>query len=1076
MTLSDQRSLQRMIDEFMEDLTPRSPTGSLRSQAPPFPASRYVERTQSAGGHRRTHSSPGVIPIISNKTERGRTLSGGTAGRALNSDGLLSDINTFKKNSLTEDPNKTDSKSTPILSIVAKPALPNMQLPFILARSNRTPELQNALPALERPSPLILPPSRYESIPTTLLQTSSPMAMSTQATVTTSARPPTLPLPAQPVAHTLPHQRPSRNSFNDGSPSPRRFAAAVAMMEGGDSPTKRRSRLDSEEVLRSPTKKEKGKQRDEGERPMLPEGREQTPRRGLIGPGGIVPRIKSRSSLAKKVKKSQPSLRDHIFKPVIIPIPPSPPTTTAMTNGVPITPITPSSTTFLRPAPATPLTASWKTPKFAMSSSRNPSPSSSRQPTPTPIFAPRSGRDGLPPGPGSELVEIPRFKKKELNLGIVTRRGFGQRIAWLMLWTAWMMNGILSLFFDVNVIYILVQCIVHPSFGTNNAKSWEFATAAYIVLWAISTLVVWLGWEVFYEFWRRWRLPRPAVEPIFLSLPACLHLSLVSFNHFTFLFHIRTSPLSTPYARDIIPETCHFFLQLIPGMVPLLPRSAIAVVILISFWAPAADVQAPYGGAVDASSSRDSNFFRADSPGELTFYAKGVLLTFTVFVAIRLLVIIASGIGLWMFSGRPLGGLIGRRFSRKTKYSDPPTTPRKPKSSFEPRDPSTTSSPQKSWVDHENEFNWAWRERTRSRIQDAFELCMIRKNDNRLGSFLYQSEVPWGRMIEQPTLNDPQFPIEMNRPGPSKRSKPSISTTDFFDGFVDGKDPSRSNENQSPNPELARPESTLDPTRTNSQLYHSPSKANTAASSSATDLFYTPFEGNTPQTEKTRSVAENIHRLPPLPSPLSLQHQQKPEHSFPLQLPPPSSYRSAANGGDLTEFGIKEQGRISPESVDDESVGLLSASNPSSTTVSPKSSTISNATRDRSHSAVSQDHTYTPSGDSSSNSRSSSKSRRRAYTTSSPSRVDQLQRARSSSVTLLKESVANAAAVSGQLVRRARSGTVLSSDTGHYSKVRDKEEMDDDREIMNHGPATPRSRRGTGLGLGLPFSMPEKSE
>lgn len=86
-----------------------------------------------------------------------------------------------------------------------------------------------------------------------------------------------------------------------------------------------------------------------------------------------------------------------------------------------------------------------------------------------------------------EMIEIPRFKKRELNLGLVRKHRGKQRTIWLALGSLWVVNGLLSLvsvnsgvfspfcarvlmfkmeiadiiiypqFFDVNVIYILVQ-------------------------------------------------------------------------------------------------------------------------------------------------------------------------------------------------------------------------------------------------------------------------------------------------------------------------------------------------------------------------------------------------------------------------------------------------------------------------------------------------------------------------------------------------------------------------------------------------------------------------------------------
>jgi hypothetical protein len=46
---------------------------------------------------------------------------------------------------------------------------------------------------------------------------------------------------------------------------------------------------------------------------------------------------------------------------------------------------------------------------------------------------------------GEEMVEIPRFKRKELNLALVRKRGPWQRIGWIMLWVVWLVNGLAGL-------------------------------------------------------------------------------------------------------------------------------------------------------------------------------------------------------------------------------------------------------------------------------------------------------------------------------------------------------------------------------------------------------------------------------------------------------------------------------------------------------------------------------------------------------------------------------------------------------------------------------------------------------
>lgn len=53
-----------------------------------------------------------------------------------------------------------------------------------------------------------------------------------------------------------------------------------------------------------------------------------------------------------------------------------------------------------------------------------------------------------------------------------------------------------------------VRCAQNPSTAPDSASSrtWVFAVAAYAVCWGISVFGIWLGWEVWFEYWRRWRL------------------------------------------------------------------------------------------------------------------------------------------------------------------------------------------------------------------------------------------------------------------------------------------------------------------------------------------------------------------------------------------------------------------------------------------------------------------------------------------------------------------------------------------------------------------------------------------
>ncbi|ODN76209.1 hypothetical protein L202_06130 [Cryptococcus amylolentus CBS 6039] len=1045
MSLAEQRSTQRIVDELLGELGPGSPRGSPTfPQAPP----KYLDqvRKHTEYGHRRTNSSPGGS-LTPEGDLRARTLSGGTFGRLVS--GPDSDRATLKGA-------RGGTATAP-----TSPVLNQVRLPFAAAQRHAEPiasqESLAKLPATTAQPVLPLPPTPSQPRETEDLSASLPQppphVRTTESSVPPAGPPPTG-LPPQPPVVPI-------NVALAG-----KLAAVVQMMEKGDSPSKRKN---SGTVYN-----EKGKGREDAG-----EGRAQTVRRGYIGPGGIMHRITSSQSLSK-VRSALPFAKPAAQSTTSIPL----------TPGFATTP-TPTSTTFLRPAPPPPQTSTANHLTFAPSSARNPSPSPapskqsflspsaeyvpSRLQQPTRGSTRMSGRlsqMGLPEE-DVEMIEIPRFKKKELNLGLVRKQAAAQRLVWLGLGALWTTNGLLSLFFDVNVMYMLVQCAIHPSFDASSAKGWQFAAAAYGILWGVSTFVVWLGWELGYEFWRRWRLDRPAIEPIYFSLPASLHLALKSYDHFLFLLHIRTSPLGTPFARDIIPETCYALVQLLPGLLPLLPRAAIAVVLLISFCSPATDVQAPFGGRVDHTAERDEHFFRSDAVGQLTEYAKGVLLAFTVYIAFRLFIVLGSAIGLWMFSGRPLGGLVGHRFrnllSKTKRHStmNPPSTPhrRRPKSSFQPRDPNLTQSPQKSWVDHEHAWDWAWKERTRARVQDAFELCIVRVEGSGVGprnsifagsragnDGTRRGEMPWGRAMDREMGTQESIRLD------DRDAKgPSYSADDFIQQITTDKNASHLTLPQvwePPRPESSTLERPVRPTT---------SRAGTTATTSSQDVFYTPTNGNTPVLEKSSSSAEA---------------------GAPKTRAPPSAYKPH---GLVTEFGVKKEGRESPDSDDDESVGLLSAhTSPRHSLRVRTMSGGSKSLRDRTWSNSSR-RSRNISGNSSTNTSnshshsasSSSTTRRRAHTTSHPGSADS-PRARSSSITMSCESLSNAASVVGEgsqgFMRRARSGTVMSSMDGKVKRYRrmDGEESEDE-ELAEHGsPVTPRSKHDTTMGM--PFGVPPLSK
>lgn len=479
------------------------------------------------------------------------------------------------------------------------------------------------------------------------------------------------------------------------------------------------------------------------------------------------------------------------------------------------------------------------------------------------------------------------------------------------------------------------------------------------------------------------------------------------------MLHIRTSPFGTQYAKDIIPETCHALIQLLPGLIPLLPRAAIAIVALISFWKPDVDVHAAYGGQIDESDDRDPNFFRNGHSGELTNYSKGVLLSFIIYIAFRLAVVIASAICLWVSSGRPLGGVIGKRFRRSVAFGhgDNLSTPRRHrrKSSFQPRDPNLTRSPQKSWVDDENSWGWAWKERTRARVQDAFKLCIVRF-DGKGGIFKRTSETgkrqdaPWAK-----SSDEIEEGISMKDRG---KKDACYSATGFVAEIV-------AEESSLPCPpstikefEATRLESILDPTGA-TRNQPSSSRANTNVTSSTDDLFYTAPANMTHAGGKELSVAEAATK-----DGVSISTHKK-------------------RSGWVTEFGVKEEnGRETPdpEGGDDQSTGLLSATSPRQSMLFREwsGSTASRLSRKMSGD-VSQHSHLTISGEGSRpGTISTTSSRRRSNTTSHPHALD-LIRTGSSSITMIKESLSGVALAadsgSSGFVRKARSGTILSNST-----------------------------------------------
>ncbi|ORX34779.1 hypothetical protein BD324DRAFT_653037 [Kockovaella imperatae] len=421
--------------------------------------------------------------------------------------------------------------------------------------------------------------------------------------------------------------------------------------------------------------------------------RKPNPRRGMVGAKSFIARFASNTSLVSP--KGSARCTPLVSKP---------------------------SSSLLRPAPGTPAIDSRSPVRYANASSV--------------VRQDPEGKSGpfvlRLMSPDAQAVEIPRFKRRDLNLAFV-KCGPRQRLIWLVMLFAWTANSLAGMFFDVNIMYMLVQCVIHSGEDGDSSRRWAFAASAYAVCWGFSTVGVWLVWEVYYEFSRRWRQSRPAMEPIYFSLPASVHLSLYSFHHFAFLLHIRLSPLGTAHAADIFPESCHSLLQLAPGLMPLLPRSGIGIVLLLTFWH--SDEPNP--------PSKDPHFFGRDD-GQLTRYAIGVILAFEGYVALRLAVILISALGLLVSSSRTFAG------SRHKPSSRNPVRL---------RDPATALAPQRSWLTREDRLQWVWRDRSRRRLQDAFELCLTKPTAHRLPNPVSSSLPVIPGLAEQVNTSAPSTPF-----------------------------------------------------------------------------------------------------------------------------------------------------------------------------------------------------------------------------------------------------------------------------------------------------------------------------
>ncbi|KAJ3485608.1 hypothetical protein NLJ89_g11885 [Agrocybe chaxingu] len=338
----------------------------------------------------------------------------------------------------------------------------------------------------------------------------------------------------------------------------------------------------------------------------------------------------------------------------------------------------------------------------------------------------------------------PRFNAKHLNLQILRNPSRWMK-AYFFLWPLLVFYHLpLQSFFDFNAVYILLQVARFPN-PQSSGKNWALGAAAYIACWLAWIFAVCIMYELVYSFARRWRLRRPLILPIYLSSSAFNLAALTSYNTFSFLQHLRFSAFFPEYARALSPlspsdpdysfadeqdqdyygqesswkqglaETCFFYSQNLPTVALLLPRAGLCLALLFAFGS-APEVLSVFGVTTSGAGNlarRDATFFRPD--------------------AWRSLVLLASWLGLWIFSNQRLAGLCGPRHTweeseqEKTRsvYSEAASEYGAYRGSVYPTGAAVYNSGDGEAASYRgDELAWEWRETTRMRVQDAFEFCL----------------------------------------------------------------------------------------------------------------------------------------------------------------------------------------------------------------------------------------------------------------------------------------------------------------------------------------------------------------
>ncbi|KAL4072105.1 hypothetical protein J3A83DRAFT_4092951 [Scleroderma citrinum] len=305
----------------------------------------------------------------------------------------------------------------------------------------------------------------------------------------------------------------------------------------------------------------------------------------------------------------------------------------------------------------------------------------------------------------------PRFRSVGLHPELLRNPSTLARIYFYVLPLIVFYSLPLQTFFDFNAVYMLLQIAKHPNpvapSVPGSGKNWALGATAYIACWLVWITVVFVLYELVYSFYRRWRVKRPLIVPLYLSSSGFNFVCMTSYTNFCFMQYIRFSAFfgENGSIRDGLAETFWFYSQNLPTVALLLPRAGLALTLLLEF----SNSNPEYVSMIEAGfNGRDRTFFRA-SDGTLTDYARGVLIANAAWTAWRILVLITSWIGLWILSGQGCAGICGPRYR------------------WEEEEHEKTMSVYSDGMSEADTLPWLWRVCTRLRIQEAYDFCLTVK-------------------------------------------------------------------------------------------------------------------------------------------------------------------------------------------------------------------------------------------------------------------------------------------------------------------------------------------------------------